>query len=117
MHVAQGVFCKTGKHWINRQIAERKKRDMGRIWLAQPHRDLKGGFSPWAWPRSVEEAAWQGTLALDGVGPHAHEESGPGGGSGQARPARASETGSDAVNGAGEALVSRERAGTGEAGA
>ena len=94
-----------------------KKHDMGRIWLAQPHRGLKGGFSPWAWPRSVEEAAWQGTLALDVVGPHAREESGPRGGSRQARPARASETGSDAVNGAGEALVSRERAGTGEAGA
>ena len=51
---------------------------MGRIWLAQLHRGLKGGFSPWAWPRSVEEAAWQVTLALDGVGPHAREESGPG---------------------------------------
>ena len=90
---------------------------MGRNWLAQPHKGLKGGFSPWAWPRSVEEVAWQGTLALDVVGPHAREESGPRGGSRQARPARASETGSDAVNGAGEALVSRERAGTGEAGA
>ena len=65
----------------------------------------------------MEEAAWQGTLALDMVGPHTHEESGPRGGSRQARPARASETGSDAVNGAVEALVSRERSGTGEAGA